>query len=197
MNSMTFRNCKRKMPGRPNARAKRTRGIAQCDCKNRRVQRFLRRTKEKNNEGDKEETQEKKPPKPDCELNPDRFATMIVDRERIKCRLREGEDLGEIRTDEQGNILDFAIVFEGKPIIASVMEHMIELVSKAKNISHFAKMALIASIALEKKGDSSYLNNLCEESERIGIRKIFISALAGAIRDRDLRRFEMAFEIKE
>jgi len=191
-----FRISKR-LPGRPNARRRRSQRKPECNCRHKNVQRFLRRTKEKGKAPETEELHQEKRPKPDCELNPDRFATMIVERERIRTRLGEGEDLENIQTDEEGNILDFAIACEGDIRVPSVMENMIEIASKAKNISDFARMALIASITMERKGDSGLLNRLCEQSEMIGIQKIFVSALAGAIRDRDLRRFRMAFEISE
>lgn len=196
MRSISFRNDKRKLPGRPSARRRRMQKRVSCDCQNRRVRRFMRRIQEKNSTvNGKVQDQETKD---DIYVqNPDHFLMMIMDRQRIENKLRQGDEIGEIETDQSGRILDFSLNRNGKSTIPSIMRHMMDIVSKADNLSMIAKMAFIAAIEQERKGNSTFLDSIANESDKLGIKKVFLYPLVQAIQERDVKRFEMAFSLTE
>jgi hypothetical protein len=129
--------------------------------------------------------------------NPDHFLMMIMDRQRIENKLRQGDEIGEIETDQSGRILDFSLNRNGKGTIPSIMRHMMDIISKADNLSMIAKMAFIAAIEQERKGNSTFLDSIANESDKLGIKKVFLYPLVQAIQERDVKRFEMAFSLTE
>jgi hypothetical protein len=78
-----------------------------------------------------------------------------------------------------------------------IFERMKEIVVKACNISMFDKIALVAAIDQEAKGNHDFLDALIKNPSKLNMGLAFVPLLVQIISERDLRRFEMAFETGE
>jgi hypothetical protein len=78
-----------------------------------------------------------------------------------------------------------------------IMERMKEVVSRAGNLDMYDKMMFIAAIDQEAKGNPIFLDTILHNPKKLKMALAFIPPLVQSIRERNLKRFEMAFTIKE